>query len=144
MSEKKRSWSKRMGLMAAAAAAASAATISPAAAAVEPAAAAVEAAGDITITAEGRGLVEYIDDGDVFTVCDTNGGDGYGVVMKIYYKAPVTIPPSAARYELAKSVYDGNGGGCTKVGYDIGDVGSYYFTLEWAGYEVAKSRTFND
>lgn len=128
-----RSWPKRLGAVAAAAAMASVAAISPAAA----------ASGDITITGPGRGLVEYIDDGDIFTVCDTNGGDGNGVVLKIWYRPAVTIP-GPGTFKVVKSQYDGDGGGCTTIGYDIENYGTFRFTLHWAGYEVARSRDFND
>ncbi|MFF9626558.1 hypothetical protein [Streptomyces griseosporeus] len=78
-----------------------------------------------TISVNG-GTLRFIDDGDVFEICDTQA-DGYGVYGALYYNSYVT--PDG--WQRVMSLDDGGDAGCDKKGYNIGNGGSYVMTLCW-------------
>ncbi|CAM5610698.1 hypothetical protein SALBM311S_05966 [Streptomyces alboniger] len=82
----------------------------------------------------GRGTMTFIDDGDVFKVCDTKA-DGYGVSGRLIDN----------NYNEKLYITDGGDADCGKKGYDVGQFGSYQMQLSWDGdgYDV-KSEWFNE
>jgi hypothetical protein len=74
-----------------------------------------------------RGYFKFIDDGDVFKVCDTKA-DGYGVRGTLYGMNNFT-----GVVYVALVVDDGGDSGCDKNGYNIGQLGSYKMELCWNG-----------
>ncbi|MFE7105354.1 hypothetical protein ACFU98_18380 [Streptomyces sp. NPDC057575] len=82
----------------------------------------------------GRGTMTFIDDGDMFQVCDTKA-DGHGVSGRL-------IDDS---YREKIYITDGGDAGCDKKGYDVGQFGSYQMQLSWDGdgYAVT-SEWFNE
>ncbi|MCT9142581.1 hypothetical protein [Streptomyces violarus] len=82
----------------------------------------------------GRGTMTFIDDGDVFKVCDTKA-DGHGVSGRLIDND----------YNEKLYITDGGDSNCGKGGYDVGQFGSYQMQLSWNGdgYDV-KSEWFNE
>ncbi|MGW1491024.1 hypothetical protein [Streptomyces sp. NPDC002402] len=82
----------------------------------------------------GRGTMTFIDDGDMFQVCDTKA-DGHGVSGRLIDNS----------YNEKIYIEDGGDAGCDKKGYDVGQSGSFQMQLSWNGdgYEV-KSEWFNE
>lgn len=83
-------------------------------------------ADDKTISVSGRGTMTFIDDGDVFKVCDTKA-DGYGVTGELFYQ------PWIGDERLVLTVDDGGDAGCDKGGYNVGNDGTYRMRLCWNG-----------
>ncbi|MFI5806802.1 hypothetical protein [Streptomyces sp. NPDC051561] len=82
----------------------------------------------------GRGSMTFIDDGDMFQVCDTKA-DGHGVAGRLIDND----------YNQKLYITDGGDANCGKDGYNVGQSGSYQMQLSWNGdgYEV-KSEWFNE
>ncbi|MFF3323019.1 hypothetical protein [Streptomyces sp. NPDC002889] len=83
---------------------------------------------------DGRGKMTYIDDGDMFQVCDTKA-DGHGMTGQLVDERlfPMIV------------VTDGGDAGCDKKGYDVGNFGSYQMWLSWDGDGgTVKSGWFNE
>ncbi|MFB7091545.1 hypothetical protein [Streptomyces sp. NPDC056296] len=74
----------------------------------------------------GRGTMTYIDDGDMFQVCDTRA-DGYGVTGQ--------LRDDASGWPTLIEVTDGGDAGCDKKGYNVGNGISedYIMWLWWDG-----------
>lgn len=125
MSKLIRTWSTRLAVMAVAATAVVAVSATPA-----------MADENIRIS-DNTGRMTFIDDGDVFKVCDTNV-DARGVVGKLYYK------PLFGDWRVVMTEDDGGDAGCDKKGHDVNNVGDYQMKLFWNGIQVAKSRVFNE
>ncbi|MFJ1734934.1 hypothetical protein [Streptomyces sp. NPDC088254] len=86
-----------------------------------------QAASDKTITLpQGRGYMKFIDDGDVFQVCDTKA-DGHGVTGTLWVRNVGGVT------SVATTVDDGGNSGCDKKGYNIGQLASYRMELCWNG-----------
>ncbi|MFJ4878437.1 hypothetical protein ACIP93_24975 [Streptomyces sp. NPDC088745] len=116
-----------------------AALVAASAAAVFVATATPATAADIlvsnkTIRVGDRGSMTFIDDGDMFQVCDTKA-DGHGVSGRLIDN----------QYNEKLYITDGGDAGCDKKGYNIGQFGSYQMQLSWDGdgYDV-KSEWFNE
>ncbi|MGW7364513.1 hypothetical protein ACWGI8_14065 [Streptomyces sp. NPDC054841] len=81
-------------------------------------------AGDITIS-NSHGYMKYIDDGDMFQVCDTKA-DGYGVEGVVVNDTTRVL-----------SIDDGGDAGCDKKGYNIGSspglLDWYQMQFSWSG-----------
>ncbi|MFF3323021.1 hypothetical protein [Streptomyces sp. NPDC002889] len=71
-----------------------------------------------------HGKMTFIDDGDMFQVCDTKA-DGYGMTGQVIEMG------LAERVKL--TVTDGGDAGCDKGGYDIGVTWSVKMALVWDG-----------
>ncbi|MGW1491023.1 hypothetical protein [Streptomyces sp. NPDC002402] len=84
-----------------------------------------------------HGKMTYIDDGDMFEVCDTNA-DGHGMtgmVEKLVGSAPKTV----------LTVTDGGDAGCDKGGYNVGQLESIRMALTWdGGGGTVRSGYFNE
>lgn len=74
----------------------------------------------------GRGKMVFIDDGDVFKICDTKA-DGHGVTGYLY-KQGATGDPIIAFKES-----DGGDAGCDKRPYDVGQLANFQMHLFWNG-----------
>jgi hypothetical protein len=74
-------------------------------------------AADITLTGY-WGTMKFIDDGDVFQVCDTYA-DGQGVKGYIKYQ------PILGTAGIIETIDDGGDAGCDKKGVNIGNDGDY-------------------
>ncbi|MFF3323022.1 hypothetical protein [Streptomyces sp. NPDC002889] len=84
---------------------------------------------------DGRGSMTYIDDGDMFQVCDTKA-DGHGVEG--------TVIDDENRRML--TVDDGGDAGCDKGGWNVPNGIDYFqMTLTWGGGGgTVYSRKFNE
>ncbi|MGW1491020.1 hypothetical protein [Streptomyces sp. NBC_00191] len=83
---------------------------------------------------DGRGKMTYIDDGDMFEVCDTRA-DGHGVEGQLVRKGGTTLI----------TVSDGGDAGCDKKGYNVPNSGEYQMQLWWQGGGAAQySQWFNE
>lgn len=71
----------------------------------------------------------FIDDGDVFKICD-DMADGKGVYGSVFYNSYITT----SGYERVMTVSDGGDSGCDKKGYNIGNSGVYTFVICWGEY----------
>lgn len=91
---------------------------------------------DIIIEFDG-GMMQFHDQGDVFTVCDTVR-DYLGVVGKVYYK------PLFGDWAVTAVLEDGGDPGCAKRGINVNNVGDYQMRLYQSGQEMARSRVFNE
>ncbi|WP_406269467.1 hypothetical protein OHT93_16440 [Streptomyces sp. NBC_00191] len=70
----------------------------------------------------GHGKMTYIDDGDMFEVCDTKA-DGHGMTGQVLgWQGRVKL-----------TVTDGGDAGCDKGGYNVGQVESVKMALVWDG-----------
>jgi hypothetical protein len=85
-----------------------------------------------------HGTMTFIDDGDMFKVCDTRA-DGHGVVGKLIKHDFWTTADSTVL-----TVDDGGDNGCDSGGYNIGNLHSYQMRLYWNGHEVDRSAWFNE
>ncbi|RZU17091.1 hypothetical protein [Streptomyces sp. BK239] len=86
-----------------------------------------QAVSDKTITLpQGRGYMKFIDDGDVFKVCDTKA-DGHGVTGTLWVRNIGGVT------SVATTVDDGGNSGCDKKGYNVGQLASYRMELCWNG-----------
>ncbi|WP_393058966.1 hypothetical protein [Streptomyces sp. LN549] len=82
----------------------------------------------------GQGTMTFIDDGDVFQVCDTKA-DGHGVAGRLIDNT----------YNEKIYIDDGGDAGCDKKGYDVGQSGSFQMQLSWnGGGGDVKSEWFNE
>ncbi|MGW1491021.1 hypothetical protein [Streptomyces sp. NPDC002402] len=70
---------------------------------------------------DGRGKMTFIDDGDMFEVCDTKA-DGHGVEGTVRDNRNTLL-----------TVNDGGDAGCDKAGYNVGNWFSVQMTLTWDG-----------
>lgn len=87
-------------------------------------------ASDKTLTLSGgRGAMTFIDDGDVFKVCDTRA-DGHGVTGELFYRS--WLEPTN---RLVLTVDDGGDSGCDKAGYNVGNDGYYQMRVCWDGWD---------
>ncbi|SCL69101.1 hypothetical protein GA0070606_4976 [Micromonospora citrea] len=77
----------------------------------------------------GRGTMTFIDDGDMFQVCDTRA-DGHGVTGELFYRS--WLEPTSRR---VLTVDDGGDSGCDKSGYNVGNDGYYQMRLCWNGWD---------
>ncbi|MFL1432180.1 MULTISPECIES: hypothetical protein [unclassified Nocardiopsis] len=86
-------------------------------------AAAAAAAADRTAEING-GRMTFIDDGDVFKICDLlkNGKGVYGAVFYNSYW-------DTSGYKRVMTISDGGDPGCDKKGYNIGNSGTYTFVI---------------
>ncbi|MFH8616960.1 hypothetical protein ACH4E8_18035 [Streptomyces sp. NPDC017979] len=93
-------------------------------------------AADKTIVLSGRGSAHFKDDGDRFTVCDTNA-DGHGVQMSLY---------RASDHRIMWTINDGGDAGCDGKTYDIKGSTKYYMDLCWSvpGAACIKSSEFSE
>ncbi|MGW6564489.1 hypothetical protein [Streptomyces sp. NPDC054975] len=83
---------------------------------------------------EGRGSMTFIDDGDMFQVCDTKA-DGHGVVGHLVRSGGATV----------MVVDDGGDAGCDKKGYNVPNSGEYQMQLWWdGGGPAVYSHWFNE
>ncbi|WP_239105459.1 hypothetical protein [Streptomyces sp. 604F] len=76
-----------------------------------------------------QGSLKFIDDGDVFEICD-DAADGKGVYGELWYQ-PYVTPGSFSRIATFS---DGGDAGCDKKGVNIGNGGQYVMTLCWGKY----------
>ncbi|MFB7866615.1 MULTISPECIES: hypothetical protein [unclassified Streptomyces] len=86
----------------------------------------------------GRGYMKFIDDGDVFEICDTKA-DGHGVkgVLKKQYLT--------GNISTIFTEEDGGDSGCDKHPYNIGNDGWYQMELTWnGGGGLVESGWFNE
>lgn len=87
-----------------------------------------------------RGYMHFIDDGDVFEVCD-KVADGYGMTGKLQRQNTLSDG-----WTTVLTVTDGGDAGCDKGGFDIGNLANYRMNVSWNGqpnYEV-HSVMFNE
>jgi hypothetical protein len=75
------------------------------------------------------GKMTFIDDGDVFKICDTNA-DGKGVYGALFY-APYWDPND---HDRVMTISDGGDAGCDKKGHNIGNSGIFYMKICWGSY----------
>jgi hypothetical protein len=85
-----------------------------------------------------HGVMTFIDDGDVFKVCDTRVDD-HGVTGKVI-KADYWTPAET----VVLTVTDGGDAGCGKAGYNIGNLHHYKMVLYWNGKEIDSTGWFNE
>ena len=76
------------------------------------------------------GYMAFIDDGDVFKVCDTKA-DGAGVTGYVWYKPWVGSGYWKTFANGDKCINDGGDKGCDKSGLNIGNDGNYQMKLCW-------------
>ncbi|WP_329545994.1 hypothetical protein OG548_17635 [Streptomyces sp. NBC_01356] len=69
----------------------------------------------------------YKDDGDLFTVCDTNP-DGYGVTGQLK-----TLNSSGTGIVTVMTIDDGGDSGCDSDNYDVIGAKSYSMWVNWHG-----------
>ncbi|MFI5806800.1 hypothetical protein [Streptomyces sp. NPDC051561] len=82
-----------------------------------------------------HGKFTFIDDGDMFEVCDTKA-DGHGVTGKLL---------ESGSNDFVLTVTDGGDSGCDKKGYNIGNLREYQMWLSWnGGGATVKSIWFNE
>lgn len=74
----------------------------------------------------GRGTMTFIDDGDVFKICDTKA-DGHGVWGELWFQ------PWIGSEDVVLTIDDGGDAGCDKAGYNVGNDGTYQMLLCWNG-----------
>ncbi|NUV71420.1 MULTISPECIES: hypothetical protein [unclassified Streptomyces] len=82
-----------------------------------------------------RGYMIFHDDGDMFSICDTNA-DGHGVEGQLvdYYTGTTYL-----------YIDDGGDSGCDKKGYDISSGTHYVMQFWWSGDGVVrKSARFQE
>ncbi|MCN9241803.1 hypothetical protein NGF19_13545 [Streptomyces sp. RY43-2] len=84
----------------------------------------------------GYGYGTFIDDGDLFKVCDTQK-DGKGVYGAVFYNSYFTT----SGYKRVMTVSDGGDAGCDQKGYDIGNSGTYTFVVCWGFYPTSPFMT---
>ncbi|MFI0449188.1 hypothetical protein [Actinomadura sp. 6N118] len=96
-------------------------------------------ADDKKITVPGRGTLTFIDDGDVFKICDTRA-DGRGVSGEVWYQ------PWIGDEKIVLRINDGGDSGCDKAGHNVGNGGTYQMRLCWdgPGSECIWSNEFNE
>ncbi|MGW7687086.1 hypothetical protein ACWGID_40470 [Kribbella sp. NPDC054772] len=66
----------------------------------------------------------FIDDGDVFQICDTKP-DGKGAYGALFYDSYL-LPGG---FKRVMTIEDGGDAGCDKKGYNIGNGGQYVFAI---------------
>lgn len=93
-------------------------------------------AADKDLTLRGRGTAHFKDNGDRFTVCDTNS-DGHGVQMSLY---------RASDRRIMWTITDGGDAGCDGKTYNIVGSTKYFMNLCWSvpGAACAKSSEFSE
>ncbi|MEU0839491.1 hypothetical protein ABZ370_08470 [Streptomyces sp. NPDC005962] len=75
-----------------------------------------------TVAVDG-GKMTFIDDGDVFEICDTRA-NGEGVYGALFYNSYVGIDG----WKRVMTIADG-GAGCGKKGYNVGNGGDYMMVI---------------
>ncbi|MFY7069427.1 hypothetical protein ACOQFV_26515 [Nocardiopsis changdeensis] len=129
------------------AAAVAAAVMSTGLVSAAPASAATAAA-NMTIST-GSGTMQFIDDGDVFKICDTAPNDGSPVFGAVFYNSYW----DTSGHKRVMTILDSSDSGCNKKGYNIGNSGVYTFVIcpgEWptSAYQNSRgcthSREFNE
>ncbi|MFC4336019.1 hypothetical protein [Salininema proteolyticum] len=83
-------------------------------------------AGDKTYKTD-RGYFKFIDDGDMFKICDTKK-DGHGVKGYLYLKDGMT-----GKVRKVMTIDDGGDKGCDKKGFNIGNFHQYRMVFIWNG-----------
>jgi hypothetical protein len=83
-----------------------------------------------------EGSLKFIDDGDIFEICDTQA-DGDGVYGALYYNSYVYTDG----YQRVMTLNDGGDAGCDKKGHDIGNGGTYVMTICWTRYPTGPFET---
>lgn len=83
------------------------------------------------------GRMEFIDDGDVFKICDTLS-EGEGVYGAVFYNSYYNNDG----YQRVMTVNDGGDDGCDKKGYDIGNTGTYTFVICPGDYPMNAFQTW--
>lgn len=78
------------------------------------------------------GKMTFIDDGDVFKICDTDA-NGHGVYGALFYNSYIN-PNGWARVMTTE---DGGDAGCDKKGYNIGNSGDYIMVICAAEYPTS-------
>lgn len=75
---------------------------------------------------DGRGYMKFVDDGDVFIICDTRVDDHgvTGTLKKQYLTGNIST---------LWTEQDGGDAGCDKHPYNIGNDGWYEMQLDWNG-----------
>jgi hypothetical protein len=76
------------------------------------------------------GYMAFIDDGDVFKVCDTKA-DGYGVTGRVWYDPWVGSGYWKTFSNGETFIDDGGDENCDKAGLNIGNDGNYQMVLYW-------------
>jgi hypothetical protein len=76
-----------------------------------------------------QGKMTFIDDGDVFQICDTSR-DGQSVYGAVFYDSYI----GTGGFKRVMTTEDGGDAGCDKKGYNIGNGGSYTFVICWGHY----------
>ncbi|MFC7218838.1 hypothetical protein ACFQLX_11750 [Streptomyces polyrhachis] len=76
-----------------------------------------------------EGSMTFIDDGDVFQICD-NLADGKGVYGALWYNSYIYTDG----YQRVMTLSDGGDSGCDKTPHNIGNGGSYVMTICWGRY----------
>ncbi len=84
-------------------------------------------ADDKTVVLPNTGYIKFIDDGDVFVICDTEA-DGHGVTGSLIFRPLLGGTP----YTLWRE-QDGGDAGCDKHPYNIGNDGTYWMKICWNG-----------
>lgn len=85
-------------------------------------------AADIKLYAPDWGGMEFIDDGDMFRICDLDA-DGSGVTGYVMYD-PSIGSAYAKTFSNGKTyINDGGDAGCDKAGINIGNDGNYQMWL---------------
>ncbi len=76
---------------------------------------------------DSHGRFTFIDDGDVFKVCDDKA-DGHGVTGQLQLRSGVT-----GRLSTVMTINDGGDDGCDKQGFNIGNWHTYRMVYWWNG-----------
>ncbi|WP_405646653.1 hypothetical protein [Streptomyces uncialis] len=71
-----------------------------------------------------EGSLKFIDDGDIFEICD-NQADGKPIRGALFYNSYW----NADGYVRVKTFEDGGDAGCDRAGYNIGNSGSYSMVI---------------
>ncbi|CAM3198965.1 hypothetical protein [Stackebrandtia soli] len=76
---------------------------------------------------DSHGQFTFIDDGDVFQICD-NKADGYGVTGQLQLRSGVD-----GSISTVMTINDGGDDGCDKQGFNIGNWHTYRMIYWWGG-----------
>lgn len=90
---------------------------------------------------DSHGQFTFIDDGDVFKICDTKA-DGYGVTGQLQLRSGVD-----GSISTVMTIEDGGDDGCDKKGFNIGNWHTYRMIYWWNGNKngtIQHSPWFNE
>ena len=76
---------------------------------------------------DSHGQFTFIDDGDVFQICD-NKADGHGVTGQLQLRSGVD-----GSLKTVMTINDGGDDGCDKQGFNIGNWHTYRMVYWWNG-----------